>query len=365
MGRFCLILFAVASAMLLAAPGFAGEKPSWGEFPAWSVNFSPERLVVSVSPTRQTLQIGGSAATLVGAGVDTVVNDRYRQDLETAIGGYDPLKVLEDALERGLSTATGRDVARVAPMGTAARYTSVREAEHARLDELNSGGHESVIDLKGMAGVFTEDALLVMKISGEAFNTHSKREIWDDTVLFTAEPALLSNKPGDPTSRLMARVTSPKLTTEEDKLERWLANGGEEFRSEFDRGAERVVAGLLQSLGFEESLDGTLVLARTALEMKDEDRALELYESAIENGDRTETALNGRIVALARAKQWDDAVAAAKDLTTVYPQYGPGWLNLAWLLAVEKKDADAARPAYEKALELGMAPVKKIDKRLK
>lgn len=356
---------AVVIAGFGASTAFTDETPDWGASPAWSINFSPERLVVSVSPTRQTLQIGGSAATLLGAGVDSVVNDRYRQDLEAALGDYDPMQVLEDALESGLSAATGANVERVAPMGTAARYTSVREAEHARLDQLESSGHGAVIDLKGLAGVFTEDALLVVKISGEAFDTDSSREVWDDTVLFTAEPALLSNKPGDPTQRLMARVTSPKLTTEEDRLARWLKNDGAEFRAEFNRGAEMVVAGLLQSLGFEESLEGTLVLARTALETKDEDRALELFESAIEEGERSEAALNGRVVALARAKQVDDAITAGRDLTTVYPEYGPGWLNLAWLLAVEKRDADAARPVYEKALELGMAPVKKIDKRLK
>jgi tetratricopeptide (TPR) repeat protein len=359
------IVLAAMLTSLVAWPGFAGETPNLGESPAWSINFSPERLVVSVSPTRQTLQIGGSAATLLGAGVDSVVNDRYRQDLEEAIGDYDPLRVLEGALESGLNTASGSSVQRVSPMGTAARYTSVREAEEARLAKLNGEGRDFVIDLKGLAGVFTEDALLVIKISGEAFDTGSTKRVWNDTVLFTAEPALISNKPGDPTQRLMARVTSPKLTTEEDRLQRWLKNDGAEFRQEFDRGAEMTVAGLLQGLGIEESVEGTLVLARTALETKDQKRALALFEKAIEDGDRSEVALNGRVVALARNKQVDEAVAAGRDLTTVYPEYGPGWLNLAWLLAVEKNDAKSARPAYERALELGMAPVKKIDKKLK
>lgn len=332
--------------------------------PAWSFDATPERLVVSVSPTRRSLQIAGSYPAAVGAGVDSVVNDRYRQELNEALGSYDMLTELELHLGRALQSAYGSDITKVPPMGTAAGHESVKQAEQARLDNFARSGHSAIIDLHSTVGLFTEDAHLVVKVWGEGIDIATGRTVWKDTILYTAGPALLAQKPGDPTQRLTPTYTDIELSTNQEMLDRWIANGGAELKDAYRDALSGVTDALLQSLDAGGTPEGAVVLARSALEQKNEERALGLYTSAISRGHRSTAALNGMVVALARLGRTGEATAAAKTVVSEYPEFGAGWLNLAWLYAVEQKDAEAARVPYERARELGMHPVKKIEKRL-
>jgi len=75
-------------------------------------------------------------------------------------------------------------------------------------------------------------------------------------------------------------------------------------------------------------------------------------------------AKNGLAVAMAHAKKTDEAIALANEIVQAEAEYAPAHYNLAWWYALDKNDAAAARPHYAKALELGLAGHKKLDKAL-
>ena len=73
---------------------------------------------------------------------------------------------------------------------------------------------------------------------------------------------------------------------------------------------------------------------------------------------------NAMAVNLAHNGQLEAALRLALELAQEQPDYAPAAYNLAWWYAVELGDAEAARPHYERALSLGMAPERKIERSL-
>ena len=110
---------------------------------------------------------------------------------------------------------------------------------------------------------------------------------------------------------------------------------------------------------------GEYCLGKMALYKKKFARAEEHFERAIELAPDSPDARNGLVVTLGHDKRVDEALTLAHGLANDHPDYGPAWLNLAWLYAVGLKDGAAAAGPYGRALELGMPPSKRIEKRLK
>ena len=122
--------------------------------------------------------------------------------------------------------------------------------------------------------------------------------------------------------------------------------------------------GVVSSLGLAADPRGEYCLGKMALYKKKFGRAEKHFVRAIELAPDSPDARNGLAVTLGHDKRVDEALTVAHSLASGHPDYGPGWLNLAWLYAVGMKDGAAAAGPYARARELGMPASKRIEKRL-
>jgi len=135
-------VFALAAAGLLLAPGCAKDRQAdfsaltGAEKIAWSINNPREELTVAASPVRQTLQILGSAGTVLGFGISAAQDAAYAKAISDALGEYSPGTVFEQRLADALAAHLGEGARRVAPVGTAAGYNNPQEAKKARWEGL-------------------------------------------------------------------------------------------------------------------------------------------------------------------------------------------------------------------------------------
>ena len=329
---------------------------------AWSLRDERNQMVVAVSPARQTLQIAGSFGTVLGTSISAIANDKYRRDIEEALAGYDGAAVFREKLEQRLGAALGERARKVTPMASTAGYNNPKDAERERLAALYKAGNDLVLDVEAEYGLFGYQGLLVAKLTAKLSDTNRARKVWGDNLIASAEYILASDKLADPTNQLMPNITDPRFGVSEDAIAQWTGDGGATFRQRFEAAVDGVISALLMELGLEESAEGGYYLGRIYLMRKKFDAAEGYFNISLKMAPDHVPAKNGMSVTLYHKKQLDDAIALATTLSDSTPDFAPAQYNLAWWHAVEKKDAAAALPYYERARALGMSTPKKLDK---
>lgn len=369
MNKYGMAVLALSATVVLA--GGCATTPEGGEkrlseaaTPAWSLKDARGGMIVAVSPARRTLQIAGTSGALLGAGIDAITNAKYRSAVQDALEGYDAGAVFEERIRAGLEETLGDSLMRAAPFGSAAGYSTTREAEQARYRSIAKEGGDVLLELRMSYGLFGYQGILVAKIDGELVSLPEGRRLWDNAIVVSTEPILANAKLTDPTKRLGPNFTSPRLTVDEDAISRWTGDGGEALRRRFEEAAQGAVAALLDDLALREDAKGAYYLGKLALARKRFEEAARHFGRAAAMESALTDARNGLSVTYAHQKKLDQAISLAKDITRTEPGYGPAWFNLAWWYAVEKNDPAAAKPYCDRAMALDMPGDEKLEKAL-
>ncbi len=333
--------------------------------PAWSLRSPQDGMIVAVSPARQTLQIAGSAGTLLGAGISAIQDAKHRRAVEEVLEGYDTGAVFDQRVAARFGEVVGERLHRVPPLGSIAGYNSVQQAEEDRYRGLSRKGHDLVLDLRMTYGIFGFEGTLIAKLKGEMLWLPSTKTLWRDGVMVSTAPLLAGDKLTDPTDRLTPNIMSPRLSVEENATEKWTADGGALLRKRFETAVDGAVSAVLTDLGVVDEPLGNYCLARHLMNKKRFGQAETHYRKAMAQDPTMIDAKSGLAVNLAHDKRLDEAIALANEVVRDAPDYGPAYLNLAWWHAIDRKDADTARSFYKKAQALGMPADKKIEKALK
>lgn len=356
--------------ILLAFPAFAKDKPApkdaiqGAKAPAWSLRASQREMIVQVSPARQTLQILGSSAAVIGTSISAVVDEKYRRQVDEVLQGYDADKVFRERLEARLNEVIGAKLKSVGALTSTAGYSTPHDAAEARYASLGKAGTDLILDLKMTYGLFGYEGTLIAKLDGDLHETPSGHRVWNDTLVVSSEPILATDRLTDPTKMLSSNFSSPRLSVEEGAIAQWTGDGGKELRRRFEAAVDGVVSALLTDLGLVNEAIGDYYLGKVAMNRKDFDIAAAYFDKALALDPKYVDAQNGASVNWAHAKNVDKAIAIAEEIVAANPEFGPAHFNLAWWYATAKKDAAKAKPHYDKALSLGLPQEKKIDKAL-
>jgi tetratricopeptide (TPR) repeat protein len=327
----------------------------------WSFKAMPNRFIVSVSPAGGTLRIAGSVGTVIGAGVDETVNDRYRQKLADNLGAYDPAMNFEGRLQRRLVETLGPELEQVRALPSSAGYASLREARQARLESLAKRGYGAVLDLAASFGLYGPEAVLAVKVEGDVYELPRGRRVWGNTLKVTSDPALVYRDLGTSTGGLGLNLSDPRLSVEKEAVNRWFEDGGEPLRNAFEEAVSGVTSAVLCELGLADEALGRYYLGRMALADGDAEEALADFDRALELGGPSPQVMNTAAVALARLERRAEAIALLGETADQFAAFGPAWMNLAWLLHREGGSTAEARAAYARGLELGQDPVGELE----
>lgn len=369
-GAARLAAWPLLAALLLAGAGCARDLAANGGAvrgaarPAWSISNTQEEMLISLSPVRQTLQIAGSAGTVLGAGISAAQDAGYRREINGVLGDYVPGLVFEELLAAAMAENLGPNAVRVPPMGTAAGYNSAREAAKARWAGLARSGYDQVLDFTLMHGIFGPEGVLVTRAAGELRALPSGKLIWRDTITSHGGPVLACDSLSDPTNRLTPTITSPRLTIAPNAVRQWTGDGGARLKTEHAQSARRTVEGALTALGFAETPDGLLALGWNAMQRGSHDKAHELLERAQSIAPGRPDILNMIAVNLGHNGQTGEAVTVSRTVLSLDPNFGAAHFNLAWWLAGEGEDLDGAREHYARALSLGLSAHRRLSRRL-
>ncbi len=354
--------------LIIALPGWAANPNPTSlrdaAFPAWSLRASQYEMIVSVSPIRQTLQVFSSSAIILGAGIDAIVNEKYLKTVREVLGDYDAGAVFEERLATRLSQVLPQGVSRIAPLTSTAGYNSEYDAQSARYQGATKGGCDVLLDLKMTYGIFGYVGLLAAKIEGRLTRVADNHKLWSGAIVVSADPILANTKLKDPTKQLGSDIVHLRLTVEKDAVERWTGDGGATIRTRYETAVDGAISALLCDLGLAEEANGEYYLGIASMGRKRFSEAENHFRNAVALDPAWIEPGNARAVNLAHNNQLDDALAQCTEVTKANPDFGPAWFNLAWWYATKKHDAEAARPCYEKALELGMPNDAKIDRLL-
>lgn len=359
-----LCAFAVCAVLCGCATGPSGPPPRIDQAaaPAWSVKGSPPELIVDVSPAGGVLGWAGSTGLVLGAGVDAVVNEKYRKQVEEALGDYDPLTVFQDHLAQRLNEEIP-GLRTTSPLGSTAGFQNVRDAQDARYEALGKNGVDMLLDLVMTFGIFGAQGDMGVELDGKLIGIPQGNTLWKGNVQVTREPVLANRKLGE-VSRDLGPSTDLALKVDQNAVDAWTADEAARLKAEFEASVQAAVSALLVDLGLAEEALGHYYLGRMAMAGKMYQAADDHFARALERDPAMLDAAGARAVNFANNDQLDHAITMAKAITEYAPDYGPAWFNLAWWYAVEKDDAAAARPCYRRALELGMPRDKKLDEKL-
>jgi tetratricopeptide (TPR) repeat protein len=328
--------------------------------PAWSLRSSRDEMVVAVSPARQTMQLMGTAGTVVGATISAAADARAKKKVLDALGDYDAGAVFEERLAERLTTAVDNQLMRVKPLGSTAGYRDKREAEDARRSGLARSGHDLLLDLNVLYGIYGVQGVLVAKIDGKMSTLPRGKTLWDRTIVVTAAPVLADSRLSDPTKRMTPDFSALGFSVDEAAIAQWTEDGGATLRSRFEEAIDGAISALLVDLKLAGEPLGAYYLGKQALMQKKCDEAVTLLAAAAQADPSLLDARAAHGVAVAKQGKLDEAVAMTRTLAEEHPEFGPAQYNLAYWLAVEKKDAASAKPFYAKAMELGMPQSKKV-----
>ena len=359
----------VLTGMVLLCAGCATTRPAPEQdlrqagAPVWSLQQTNDELAVFMSPTGRNLRLAGSVGVVLGTGVDAVVNARYRSRIQDLIGEDDTAALLGGILETTLAEAAGSSLGQTAPLPSTAGFDSRRDAFSAYYDGLARAGHDVLLRLRSAHGIFGHDATLAVKLDGHMVALPSGRTLWANEIVTTVEPVMAYDRLSLPTARMAPRIKGARLTVEEDALAKW-ESGGRSLRADFEEAAHAAASALVVNLGLAEDALGEYHLGELSLMRKDFNEALRHYRKAISLKPDFPAAHNGIAVALGHGGELADAIETATAVTEQWPEFAPAHMNLAWWYAVEKNDAESALPYYRRALELGRAPVPRINELL-
>mgnify|MGYP000083849498 CR=1 FL=1 len=333
--------------------------------PAHSLAMHQTDMIVAVSPVRQTMQIGGSIPTLLGAGISAVQDSRHGKAVRAALGGYDPHAVFEERLERRIAGQFSRGSERVAPPGTSAGFANEREARRARLEGLRRAGYTTALDLELSFGIYGPQGILALKVAGELFDIQTGRLLWRDEVAWYSVDLFADMRWRDPMQRMTPNITAPRLSVADDAVGQWTRDNAAPLRVAFEQATDDIASAVVAALGLDETPEGLYTLGAHLLLNRKYAAAAEKFTRALELAPGMTEAVNGLAVALAKKGQVDAAIALNKELAEVQPDFMPGQYNLAWWHAMEKKNPEQARPYYEKAVALGVAPNRRLERAMK
>lgn len=330
--------------------------------PAWSLVMRKDDMVVAVSPAGKALRLAGSAGVVVGTAVDAGVNAKYRKRVRDLLEGYDTAAVFEASLESRLKEALGPEAQRVAPLDVPPDVKNEVEAQQTRLRQLARQGSDVLLDLKVTYGLYGPSGTMAMRLSAEEHLVAQGKRVWRKKLVVTSGPVLANAKLGDPTNRAKPDVTSG-LTVDEEIVKSWAGDDGTLLKARFQEVVHGAVSALLCELGFAEEAVGEYHLGKWAMMREQYQEAEVHFTKAARLDPKWPDITSARAVNVARSGNVNEAIAMTETLVEAYPNYGPGWFNLAWWYAIKKR-APAAKACYEKALGLGMRPNKKIEKAL-
>jgi tetratricopeptide (TPR) repeat protein len=332
--------------------------------PALSVKTAQKDMIISVSPVRQTAQLLGTTGLLLGAGIDAVVNQKYRAPIQKALEGYDAGHVFEQRLRERLAAAMPVKPADVPPLGSTAGFSGIQEAREARLKSIADKGHDLLMDLRITYGIFGYEGVLVAKIDGSIMRLPENKVAWKNSIVASTESVLASDKLSDPTKQLGPDFSSPRLSVDEQAVLRWTADNGKYLKEQYEKAVDLAISALLVDLGLRQDALGEYCLARNLMNRKKFAEADAHFQQAVALDPNFADAQNARSVNLARNKQLEDAMALANQITERFPEYAPAYYNLAWWYAMEEGNLATARQYYDKAISKGMAHDPKLEKKL-
>ncbi len=361
MALLCIVMIGCSSARSRHDPDVVRNVSR----PAFSLALQQPDIIVAVSPVRQTMQIGGSIPTLLGAGISAIQDDKYGVRVREALGDYDPCAVFLDRMKEHIAQGFHQDLQQVPPQGTAAGFANLREAQKARLEGLRLKEYDTVLDLELSFGIYGPQGILAVKAEGELFDLQTGRLLWRNEVASYSVELFADVKWRDPMQRMTPNITAPRFSVEGDAISQWVPENAAPLRAAFEQAVNAVAAAILSDLGLVETPEGLYTLGAYLLLNKKYEEAAEKFTRAIEMAPNMENAVNGLSLALANNKQVDEAIALAEKLANAHPDYMPAQFNLAWWYAMEKKNTDLALPHYEKALALGVSPSRRLEKKMK
>lgn len=330
--------------------------------PAYSVAMQQPEMVVAVSPVRQTLQIGGSIPTLLGAGISAVQDGQHAAEVRVALGDYDACAVFESQLVEALEAQFGDRLERVVPMGTAAGYRNAREAREVRMDGLRRAGYDVVLDFDLSFGIFGPQGVLALKVDGELTDMDTGRVTWRNSLAWYSDELFADVRWRDPMQRMTPNITAPRLTVAGNAVDQWMTDDAAPLKERFEEAVDALVQAVLTDLGLEDTPDGLYVLGAQQLRRRQHADAAAHFSRTLEQAPDHVEAGNGLAVALARTNQLDEAVELAERVAAAAPDYMPIHYNLAWWHAVERQDPQRARPYYDRAVALGASPGRRLER---
>ena len=333
--------------------------------PGCSTAIQQPNIIVAVSPVRQTLQVGGTIPTLLGAGISAVQDSHYRERILQALDGYDCSKVFDTHLREALGKHVGGKLERVEPFNTAAGFANERAAQEARLEGLGKSGFDLVFDFDLSYGIYGAEGLLAIRLDGKVTEVASGKVLWRNTVTTYSLDLYADLRWRDPMKRMTPNLMSPRLSKAEDAIEQWTADGGAHLKQCFEQSVTSTVAAALTDMGLEDSPEGHYVLGVQAFLNGDHETAAAHLARANALAPERPEVLNALALTKARDGRLDEAVQIATPLAAAQQDYLPVHYNLAWWLAVEQKNPEAARPYYDRAIALGASPGRRLEKAMR
>ena len=333
--------------------------------PACSIAIQQPDIIVAVSPVRQTFQIGGTIPTLLGAGISAVQDSHYRERILQTLGGYDCSKVFDTRLREALGPHVGGKMERGEPFNTAAGFANERAAQDARLEGLGRSGIDLVFDFDLSYGIYGPEGLLATRLDGKVMEVASGKVLWRNTVTTYSLELYADLRWRDPMKRMTPNLMSPRLSKAEDAINQWTADGGDYLKQCFEQSVNSTVAAALTDMGLEDSPEGHYVLGVQAFLDGDYETAEAHLARANALAPNAPETLNALALTKARDGRLDEAVQIATPVAAAQQDYLPVQYNLAWWLAVDQKNPDAARPYYDRAIALGATPGRRLEKAMR
>ena len=353
---------------LLLVAGCASNRPEKIEHtlqrassPAWSLKLQNDEIVVAVSPTGKALRIVGSSGLVVGAVIDANVNARFREKILAALSDYNPSEVLEDRFTKRMEMTFGERLSRIAPLGSTAGFHNEQEALEKRLKRLEKKNIDALLDLNTTYGIYGPDAILAMRVSGNAYGFSSPQRLWRKTIVTTYGEILADFRAKDPTDLVKPDISSG-LTVEEHAIEALIQDEGAFLKTAFDDLCTGTIAAVLCDIGIDTSPEGYYYLGKSLMLRGKYHEADACFVKALNQRPEWLSALNSHAVAVARSGNVEGAIAITEDICRLNPEYSTGWYKLAYWYALETKEYQKARECYQKSLQLKGPPNQKIER---
>ncbi|MBP9004391.1 MAG: tetratricopeptide repeat protein [Candidatus Hydrogenedentes bacterium] len=353
-----MVMVATLSAITLSLVflGACASTPSRNEayLQAWSVRCFPPEMVVAVSPVRQTMQIAGSFATVIGAAITAAQDAESRKRLESVLGTLDQSVTFQETIaKKMMAGANGVNRVKVEPPDDIRNPQERREADRKRLRDLRRNGIAEVVDISLKYGLFGPEGELVTIVQAVQTDTRTGKTTFKGKWLITAEPPNAFGPLGDPTRRMTPNITSPRLAKATYAVDRWLVAGGQPLQQGLMRLAEHAALVLDATINEREQPGGWYALGVNALRHKKYRDARTLLERAVQaDPDNPDYAL-AMAVTLDRLGQQDLAVSITRQALEHHPDQPRLMVNLAWWLAKDRQHAAEAETLFRRAVELG------------